>query len=112
MGNYLSERTVEETDNINPGTEEIKIVLLESAFKLLKDFDLVTIKIQNHKADKKESYCGWNKVRNLKTRKQSVQLNSQLLCLGIHPGNTEKHFSKKIVLATIRYYKIPSQGIK
>lgn len=55
--NYLSIGT-EETDNMNLRKEVIKIVLFKNAFKLLEDFDFVTIKILSHKADKKESCCG------------------------------------------------------
>lgn len=56
FGNYLS-RGTEKTDNINLRKEEIKIVLFKNAFKLLEDFDFVTIKILSHKADKKERCC-------------------------------------------------------
>lgn len=65
FGNYLS-RATEETDNINLRKEEIKIVLFKNAFKLPEDFDFVTIKILSPKADKKESCCGWNKVKTLR----------------------------------------------
>lgn len=51
MGNYQSRGTVEKTDDIHP-REEIKEVLFKRAFKLLEDFDFVTIRILNHKADK------------------------------------------------------------
>lgn len=57
FGDYLS-RGTEQADNINLRKEEIKIVLFKNAFKLLEDFDFVTIKILSHKADKKERFCG------------------------------------------------------
>ena len=58
FGNQASRGTAEKTDSINLRKEEIKTVLFESASKLLEDFDLVTIKILYHKADKNEHHCG------------------------------------------------------
>lgn len=56
MGSYQSGGTAEKTDNIHL-RDEIKEALYESAFKLLEDFDFVTVKTLTHKADKRQSHC-------------------------------------------------------